>query len=243
MDDWTYKGAGDVGLSAAASLRDAKREPGLVNAAASQLFGLASSTYLKLAHHLTVFGRENLPGSGPFVLAANHNSHLDALCLSAALPARLRHEAFPVAAGDTFFDTPAHAAVAAFFLNAVPLWRKKAGRHAMDDLRDKLVNGGCVLLLFPEGTRSRDGTMGRCKAGLGMLVCGTGVPVIPCGLRGTFAALPPGAKRPKFGPLSLRIGEPLTFADAENGRDGWDRVAGEVGGAVRALLEPGRERP
>ena len=139
------------------------------------------------------------------------------------------------AAGDTFFDTPAHAAVAAFFLNAVPLWRKKAGRHALADLREKLVEQGCVLLLFPEGTRSRDGTMGRCKAGLGMLVCGTSVPVVPCGLRGTFAALPPGAKRPKFGPLSLSIGEPLTFADAADGRDGWDRVAREVGDAIAAL--------
>ena len=235
MDDWTYKAAGDTGMNAAAGLRSTKREPGLVNAAASQIFGLASSAYLKLAHDLTVVGREHLPDAGPFVMAANHNSHLDALCLSAALPARLRHEAFPVAAGDTFFDTPAHAAVAAFFLNAVPLWRKKAGRHALADLREKLVDQACVLLLFPEGTRSRDGTMGRCKAGLGMLVCGTDIPVVPCGLRGTFAALPPGATRPKFGPLSLRIGAPLTFADAADGRAGWDRVAEEVGGAIRSL--------
>ena len=235
MDDWTYKRAGDTGMTAAAGLRSSKREPGLVNAAASQLFGLASSTYLKFAHRLTVIGRQHLPADGPFVMAANHNSHLDAPCLSAALPARLRHEAFPVAAGDTFFDTPAHAAVAAFFLNAVPLWRKKAGRHALADLREKLVEQRCILLLFPEGTRSRDGTMGRCKAGLGMLVCGTSVPVVPCGLRGTFAALPPGQKRPNFKPLSLHVGPPLTFADAADGREGWNRVADEVGGAITTL--------
>src|SRR5207253_1083373 len=123
----------------------------------------------------------------------------------------LRDKAYPIAAGDTFFEEPVVAAFAAAFINALPVSRKSAGRHALDDLRYKLIEERCVYILFPEGTRSRDGRMGRFKAGLGMLVAGADVPVVPCHLDGTFAALPPHRKRPRCERITLRIGEPLRF--------------------------------
>ena len=91
--------------------------------------------------------------------------------------------------GDTFFQTPIMRAFAAGAMNALPLWRKNAGRHAMEDLRQRLIGEPCGYILFPEGTRSRDGAMKRFKAGVGMLVNGTRVPVIPCHIEGTHRAL------------------------------------------------------
>jgi 1-acyl-sn-glycerol-3-phosphate acyltransferase len=238
MNQWQYQPAQDQDLAPAQKLMSVRREPGLPALLCNQAWGIVSSTALRLLLRLSISGREHLPRKGPFVLAANHCSHLDALCLAAALPMRLRHEAFPVAAGDTFFDTPAHAAMAALLLNAVPMWRRKVGRHALDDLRDKLLSTRCILLIFPEGTRSRDGAMRPFKSGLGMLVAGTEVPVVPCYLAGTFEALPPGARSPRLLPLRLRVGRPLDFSAIANDRGGWEQVSRSVESAVRSL---GRE--
>lgn len=232
MHDWTYQPAQDHDLAGMQKLASVRREPGLPTLLFNQGWGMLSASFLKLGCRLRITGRDNLPPRGPFVMAANHCSHLDALCLNAAMPMRLRHEAFPVAAGDTFFDTPAHAALAALFLNAVPMWRRNVGRHALDDLRAKLTTTGCILLLFPEGTRSRDGRLGPFKSGLGMLVAGTSVPVVPCHIAGTFEAFPPQARRPRLVPIRVKIGPALRFAEAGNDREGWALVASRVRRAV-----------
>src|SRR5207244_9991775 len=91
-----------------------------------------------IAHRRTITGREKLPAHGPFVLATNHCSHLDALVLGAALRPRHRERAFPIAAGDVFFQTTAVSAFSAIILNALPMWRKNCGPHALAELRLKL---------------------------------------------------------------------------------------------------------
>ena len=97
----------------------------------------------------------------------------------------------------------------------------RCGSHAMQELRDRLISGPSIYILFPEGTRSRDGSLGRFKPGLGMIVAGAPVPVVPCHLEGAFAASPPGARVPRPLPLRLRIGAPLAFGDLPNDRSGW----------------------
>ena len=96
--------------------------------------GLAR-VYFRLYHRMTVEGAENLPVEPPFILIANHASHLDALALAAALPRRLCSRVFPVAAGDVFFETPVTSIASALILNALPMWRKKCGPHALAELR------------------------------------------------------------------------------------------------------------
>jgi 1-acyl-sn-glycerol-3-phosphate acyltransferase len=158
--------------------------------------------------------------------------------LASVLPARLRHQVFPIAAGDTFFETRLASAFAAGMMNALPMWRRNAGRHAMEQLRDRLLHehgGGCGYILFPEGTRSRTGEMGKFRAGVGMVVAATAVPVIPCHLEGTFCALPADRKIPRRAKIRLRIGAPLSFSDVANGREGWNGIATILEAAVRTL--------
>ena len=237
MDAWKYQPARDLNLSPAQRWRSVWREDGLVETAVHAAWWSAVSLYLGTAHRLRVEGREHLPHRPPFVIAANHSSHLDALVLAAALPARLRRSVLPVAAGDYFFEAPAMAAFAALCLNALPLWRKRAGRHAMQDLRKRLLEDRCACILFPEGTRSRTGEVGEFKAGLGMIVAASDVPVVPCHVAGAHDAWPPARHRPRPRPVSVRIGRPLRFADAPNDRDGWERVARDAEAAVRRLSE------
>jgi 1-acyl-sn-glycerol-3-phosphate acyltransferase len=183
-----------------------------------------------------VFGRKNIPARPPFLLVANHSSHLDALVLAAPLPWWQRDSIFPIAAGDVFFETPALAAFAAGMLNALPMWRKKCGPHALKELRQRLLEEPCSYILFPEGARSRDGTMLPFKPGLGMIVAETSVPVVPCYIQGTFAALSPETKWPKLGErISIRVGPPLTFLDSKNNRKGWEEIADKTREAVQCL--------
>ena len=235
MSEWEYKPAGDTGLRPADQWRSLHREAGLPSALAHGAWCALTSGYLKLFHRFKVEGRGHLPAQPPFVVVANHSSHLDALALAVGLPSTLRDRAFPIAAGDTFFETKPMAAFAAIFLNALPMWRKKCGSHAMETLRERLVGGDTIYLLFPEGTRSRNGAMTDFRAGIGMLVAGTNVPVVPAYLDGCFAAMPPEARLPRPTPISLRFGAPVAFGTVANDRDGWREVAATLEKQVRAL--------
>jgi 1-acyl-sn-glycerol-3-phosphate acyltransferase len=235
MEDWQYKPAGDHGLKPKESLRSLKRETGLVGTLTQGAWRLAVRTYLRGYHRLRVEGIHHLPAKAPFVMVANHTSHLDAITLAAALPWNLRQSAFPIAAGDVFFETPAVALFSAMMLNALPMWRKSCGPHAMKQLRERLIGDPAIYILFPEGTRSRDGNMGRFKPGLGMLVAASEIPVVPCYLHGAFAACPPDRKLPIPLPLHLRIGPALRFSDLGNDRPGWQEIASRLETAVGAL--------
>ncbi len=236
MNDWQYDPAHDHGLPLADRLRSVRRESGLVGKVGQRLWWAWVSVHLRLLERVAVTGGEHLPTAPPFVLAANHASHLDALVLATLLPRTVRAVTFPVAAGDTFFKTPAKAALSAGLMNALPLWRRAVGRHAIADLRDRLAGQPCGLILFPEGTRSRTGEMGRFKPGLGMLVAGRPVPVIPVRLSGTREAWPPAARLPRAGrSITAAVGPPLRFDEVADDRDGWHYVAATVEAAVDRL--------
>src|SRR6185369_11630490 len=190
MPDWSYKPAADAGLPLGERARSLRRESGLIETIGHVCWWSVVRVYLRLWHRLSLRGLEHVPREPPFVLVANHSSHLDALALGAPLPWRLRDRLFPIAAGDTFFEVPAVSLLAAGLINALSLWREKCGPKALLELRRRLVEEPCAYILFPEGTRSRDGTMAGFKAGMGMIVAGTEAPVVPCYIEGAFAALP-----------------------------------------------------
>ena len=237
MTEFQYDPADDSGMTTGERWSSPRREPGLVSRSVGRVARLGVLGYLKLYHGLTVTGRERFPVDRPCVVVANHSSHLDVLCLVAALPVSRRADAFPVAAGDTFFTTAGRTLFAALALNAVPLWRRKATRHGLDDLRAKLRRPNCTLIVFPEGTRSRDGAIGSFKPGLGMVVAETDAVVVPCGLSGCHGALPPGRRFPRRCKLGVRVGEAIDRSDLSNDREGWEALARRSESAVRNLAE------
>jgi 1-acyl-sn-glycerol-3-phosphate acyltransferase len=236
MEPWNLQPARDTGLTPSERFRSVRRESGLLESFAHLICFSLLRTYFAIAHRLTIIGREKLPAHGPFVLAANHSSHLDALALGAALSPRHRERAFPIAAGDVFFQTQLTSVFSAIMLNALPMWRKNCGPHALADLRRKLHEEKAIFIIFPEGGRSRDGSMMPFKHGLGMLVAETNVPVVPCALTGAFEALPPHRKVPRPVMVKLAIGDALQFASTANDRTGWSQIAQSVESAVRNLV-------
>ena len=234
MKPWTLRPARDHGLTPGERLRSHGREPGLGSRAVAAGWRTLVRAYLGAAHGLRVDGLEHLP-EPPFVMVANHGSHLDALTLAAALPRRMAANAFALAAGDTFFSTAPVAAFAAYAVNALPVWRRRTTAADLDALRARLQEDRAVLILFPEGTRTRDGVMGPFRSGVGALVAGTPVPVVPCFLAGAWAAWPPGQKMPRPGPMRLVIGAALRFEEVARDREGTMRVAAVCEAAVRGL--------
>lgn len=239
MDDWRYDPARDLGLSDAESYRSVRREVGLATTLLTTLRWLVVRSYLRVFHRLRVEGREHLPKGLPIILVANHSSHLDALTLASVLSVEQNRQVFPIAAGDHFFETPAVAMFTSLLMNALPIWRKNCGAHALQALRERIDGetalDPCGYILFPEGTRSRSGEMARFKPGIGRLVAGTAVAVVPCFLEGVHAAFPPHRRCPRPGRVVLKIGEPLRFAGISNDSKGWRQVAAVVEKSVREL--------
>lgn len=239
MKDWNLKSAKDLGLPAKERFRSLNRESGLVSTGMQLAWWTMVRSYMSVWHRLQISGRNHIPSKPPFILVANHSSHLDALVLASPLAWRLDNRIFPLAAGDVFFQTPLVSAFAAGMLNALPIWRKKCGSHAMEQLRQRLLEEPCSFIIFPEGGRSRDGRLTGFKPGLGMLVAQTSVPVVPCFLDGCFEAMQPNQRIPRPRRIRLFIGEPVTFDSVSNQREGWLEIAQTMEQRVRALA-PGQ---
>lgn len=238
MDDWKLEPAHDIGLSLRQRAADLRREAGLLETAAHLCWWGFVRAFLSLYHRLRVEHPERIPRDPPFVIVANHCSHLDALVLASPLPWRIRDRIFPIAAGDAFFETPAMAIFSAWMINALPMWRRSVGAHAIQTLRDRLTSEPCAYILFPEGARSRNGHLKPFKAGLGMLVASSNVPVIPCHVQGAFEALPPGHRFPRRRRITLRVGHALAFQNTPNDHAGWQQIAAQAEAAVRRLAAP-----
>ncbi len=158
-----------------------------------------------------VFGRGHIPYNTNAIVVANHCSHLDTGLVKFAL-GRYGTDLLPLAAADYFFE--GHRAKVAFFehfTNLVALDRTSGSGSAFEVARGLLKEGHAVLI-YPEGTRRADGTLGPFKPLVGRLAMATGVPVLPIGLRGTYAALPRGAAMVRSRALSAHIGAPLDAA-------------------------------
>ena len=235
MRKWKLDPARDLGLSGAQRSRSLQRESGLVESFLHWTWLSFLRNYFRLYHRMSVEGKEYLPAEPPFVIVANHSSHLDAPALMSALPRRLCDQIFPVAAGEYFFETAGSSFFASAVLNALPIWRRVGGAQTMASLRVRLLDEPCAYVLFPEGTRSRTGEIGQFRAGLGMLVAGTDVPVVPACIGGAFAAFPPHRKLPVPRKLTLRFGEPVQFRTRTNDRAGWIDVARHAEESVRLL--------
>ena len=237
MNAWQYTIAADLNQSLVQRWASVAREPDVLCYALRAGGALAMRAWLATYFGLRIDGRENLPERGSFVMVANHASHLDALCLLSALPLSKLHHAHPAAAADYFFQSPAAGALSGVFMNALPFSRKGHVRQTLAACRNLLAEDGNILILFPEGTRSTTGQIGPFKGGVGELVAGTKVPVVPCYLDGAHKAWPKGKWIPRPRKLTLTIGRPMGFAPLPRCRQTASRVAMELETAVRGLEE------
>lgn len=169
---------------------------------------------------------------GPVIFAANHASHLDTPLILLSLPDEWRRRTAVAAAADYFFDTWWRAVGSSLLFNTFPIDRRGG---AMATTPGEVLADGWSLVIFPEGTRSQDGWMGKFRMGAAFLSHEFGVPVVPVAHRGTFAAMPRGAGWPSAGrrQLTIRFGEPLQPAEGESVRE----FAPRIKDAVAQLLD------
>jgi 1-acyl-sn-glycerol-3-phosphate acyltransferase len=246
MDSWQYQPATDLDQSLIERLRRFPREPDMLIYGLRVTSAMLLRSWLRTYHRFQIVGAQHLPATGSFVMVANHASHLDALCLLSALPLVRLHRAFPAAAADYFFVSRPRLAAAVMFINAFPFHREIHVRQSLSLCRELLRGDGNdlgnVLILFPEGSRSLTGEVGPFKPGIGSLLAGTPVPVIPCHLSGCAAALPKGSRFPRPRVIRLTIDQPLTFDSFPRGKMAATQIAEELRCRVMRLgCEPGGE--
>jgi 1-acyl-sn-glycerol-3-phosphate acyltransferase len=140
-------------------------------------------------------GHEHLPVSGPAIIAANHNSHLDILYLIALMPLKALALLRPVAAADYFCSTPLTSWLSSTFLGIIPLERKRGSFHA-DPLAGPAaaLEQGEIVIIFPEGSRGKPEELGQIKPGVAHLAKRfPSVPVVPVFMRNLGKSLPRGS--------------------------------------------------
>ena len=155
-----------------------------------------------------VHGAEHLPAGG-FIVAANHCSHLDTGAVVNAFGSRGR-ELFIMGARDYFFNNPFKSWFFRTFLNVIPFDRTEKVIEGLRLARAVLVSGRPVLI-YPEGKRSVNGEVHSFKPGIGLLGVEVGVPIVPCLIEGTHAALPKGKIWPRRSRIRVTFGPPVTM--------------------------------
>lgn len=183
----------------------------------------------------TVLSADRMRDStGPLLLIANHGSHADTVSILRALPPALRRRTAVAAAADYFYQNRVAGVASSLVLNAFPFSRAGHVRASLERCGE-LADKGWSILIYPEGTRSPDGSLLPFKSGIGLLAKGLQAEVVPIALHGSAAVLPKGASWPRRGAVRLRFGAPVKLdpqADA-------DDIALQLHEQVNALLNEG----
>ena len=174
-----------------------------------------------------VRGRENVPASGPFIIASNHLSFIDSMAIPLMSPRRVGY-----LAKAEYFTTPGFTGwlTKTLFtaLGALPVERQthRAAQEALDTAMTVLKAGG-GFGVYPEGTRSKDGRLARGKTGVAWLALTADCPVVPVGITGTDRIQPIGARYWRPHRFSVTFGTPLTFPE-HRGQAGKGKARREV---------------
>ena len=237
MKTWHHDFACDVDQPLVDRLRRFPREPDMLVDGARALIGLIIRGWLRIYHQFEIIGHENLRTNRSLVIVANHSSHLDTLCLLAALPLRKLHRTFPAAAADYFFQSMPRTFVAAVVTNALPFARRIRVRRSLSICSKLLSDPENILIIFPEGTRSKTGETREFKSGIGALVAGRDITVLPCYLQGAFRAWPKGRRLPRPKKVRLIVGAPRNYSSRNSGKIDICAIAAELRRAVKELGE------
>ena len=173
---------------------------------------VALGPLLKLVFRPRAEGAENVPETGPAILASNHLSYADWLFMPLAIPRRVTF----VAKAEYFTGRGLKGWLQRTFFSGagqVPIDRTSAdaAAGALSSAK-KILGSGELFGIYPEGTRSHDGKLYRGRTGVARLALETGVPVIPVAVVGTDVVAPPGKKFGRFTRPLVRFGKPLDFS-------------------------------
>jgi len=194
-----------------------------------------SKVVAKLGFRLRTYGRENLIEDGPAILASNHASYLDPPLVGVSC----RKDVYFLAR-KSLFERPVVGPILAQ-LNTVPVDRDRGDVGAIRAMI-KLLKSGNRVLVFPEGTRSKDGNLQPARAGVGLLIAKSLAPVVPVRVFGSHAALPRSGGI-RFVPITVVIGKPLFFTKQDLGTDeraAYQVLSDRVMAAIAALEMPAR---
>jgi 1-acyl-sn-glycerol-3-phosphate acyltransferase len=160
-----------------------------------------------------VTGRENVPLTGPVILASNHLSFIDSIAIPLVAPRTVSY----LAKAEYWQGSGIAGWLSRTLftgLRALPVERdaSRAAQAALDTALSVLKDGG-AFGIYPEGTRSRDGRLARGKTGVAWLALTADCPVVPVAVTGTDRVQPVGARWPRPHRISVTFGEPLTFPE------------------------------
>jgi long-chain acyl-CoA synthetase len=218
--------------------------PAPVAAAGRAAIGFFQKALYGGVFQIEVKGQAHVPSHAAFLVAANHNSHLDVGLVKIALGAEGQKLA-SLAARDYFFDNPWKRAWFGNFTNLVPIQRRGSLKESLHTAV-RTLELGYHLLIFPEGTRSPDGTLQEFKPAIGYLSFAADADILPVYLEGTHEAMPKGAFLPdprKRRKLIVRIGPVLRHDELRAATQGLARSAAhkEVTRIVRLAIEALRD--
>lgn len=180
---------------------------------------------------LRLEGMEHLITSGPVLVASNHQSFLDP-----PLIGNLYKDEMVFFARKTLFKGPAKWVYPQW--NAVPVDQDRPDMSSMKTVIRKLKEGWRVLV-FPEGQRTLDGSIGEAAPGVGLIAVKAGVPIQPVRISGADQALPRGSGKVRLARIQITVGKPIILSDAElkfySGKEGYEALTNRIMDAIKAL--------
>ena len=182
-----------------------------------------------------VVGLQHFDGlEGPVVFVSNHSSHMDTPAILRALPHAWRRRTVVAAAADYFYSKRRVAYTVSLFFSTVPMARDGRGLGSTTTAHlNRVMGEGWNLVMFAEGTRSRDGNVGRLRSGAAVLAAQHDLPLMPIHVSGTHDVMPvgrywmrrrPGKPLPRRTPIEIRFGAPILPDDDEHRTDVMERV-------------------
>jgi 1-acyl-sn-glycerol-3-phosphate acyltransferase len=196
--------------------------------------------FIRVYFRPQIIGQAHLPTVGPFILAANHASHADTAVLFSTFPHQLQQRVVAAAARDYFFEGGWRQSTARILFNAIPVDREVV--QGEDPLRHviRALNEDYGLLIYPEGTRSKNGAIGPFRRGIGRLIAlFPNIPIIPAHLNAAAQAMPKGALIPRPYQVRVQYGAPLSLQAHLDDRASWQAAADAVRAAVVQLEASG----
>ncbi|GMU83197.1 MAG: hypothetical protein AMXMBFR47_30680 [Planctomycetota bacterium] len=181
-----------------------------------------------------VFGVEKVPRKGAVLLVCNHQSFLDPVLATVALPRECHYMA-----RDTLFKGGRFQKLIES-LNAFPVKRGSADVGAIKETLKRLKQGA-LITIFPEATRTEDGSVRPMQPGVVLIARKAGVPLIPTLILGAFEAWPKSAKKPRPARILVSYGEPLTPERAKTMSD--EECINHLRNEIIAMMHRYREHP